>query len=52
MPKFKLDENLPQEAADLLRNAGYDAATIWDQQMVEPRIQKSRPSVRMKTASW
>jgi len=34
MPKFKLDENLPQEAADLLRNAGYDAATIWDQQMV------------------
>lgn len=34
MPKFKLDENLPQEAADLLRNAGYDAETIWDQQMV------------------
>jgi predicted nuclease of predicted toxin-antitoxin system len=34
MPKFKLDENLPKEAADLLQDAGYDAATIWDQQMV------------------
>ena len=34
MPKFKLDENLPLEAAALLRDAGYDAATIWDQEMV------------------
>jgi predicted nuclease of predicted toxin-antitoxin system len=33
MPKFKLDENLPLEAAALLRDAGYDTATISDQQM-------------------
>ena len=33
MPKFKLDENLPIEAAPLLRDAEYDTATILDQQM-------------------
>ena len=26
--KFKVDENLPVEVADLLRQAGYDAATV------------------------
>lgn len=31
--KFKLDENLPVEAAALLREAGHDALTILDQQM-------------------
>ncbi|MEM1269341.1 MAG: DUF5615 family PIN-like protein [Bacteroidota bacterium] len=31
--RFKLDENLPTEAADLLREAGHDAATILDQDM-------------------
>lgn len=30
---FKLDENLPVEAAELLRNAGQDALTIADQQL-------------------
>ena len=34
MPKFKLDENLPLEAAAVLRDAGYDTATIPDQQMM------------------
>ena len=34
MLQFKMDENLPVEAADLLRRAGYDARTIHDQQMV------------------
>ena len=29
----KLDENLPVEAADLLREAGHDAATVLDQEM-------------------
>lgn len=29
--KFKLDENLPQEAAQLFQAAGYDALTIRDQ---------------------
>ena len=29
----KLDENLPVEAADLLREAGHDAATVLEQSM-------------------
>ena len=29
--RFKLDENLPVELADLLRRAGHDAATVLDQ---------------------
>lgn len=31
--RFKTDENLPLEAAGLLRQAGRDAATILEQQM-------------------
>lgn len=31
--RFKLDENLPAEAARLLRDAGHDAATVLDQEM-------------------
>lgn len=31
--KFKLDENLPVEAATLLREAGHDALTVLDQRM-------------------
>ena len=34
MPKFKVDENLPTEAAELLASAGYDAVTVGDQRMV------------------
>lgn len=33
MGKFKLDENLPQEAADVLRGSGHDAVSVMDQQM-------------------
>lgn len=33
MTRFKLDENLPTEAADLLRSAGHDAVTVLDEQM-------------------
>ena len=29
--KFKVDENLPVEAAELLRSAGHDAVTVTDQ---------------------
>ena len=29
--QFKTDENIPSEAADLLREAGYDVATVLDQ---------------------
>ncbi len=32
--RFKIDENLPVEAALSLRNAGHDVLTIHDQQMV------------------
>lgn len=31
--RFKVDENLPVEAAELLRTAGHDAITIVDQRM-------------------
>jgi len=31
--KFKLDENLPAEAALVLRSAGHDALTVLDQQL-------------------
>ncbi|MCA9164438.1 MAG: DUF5615 family PIN-like protein [Planctomycetales bacterium] len=32
--QFKIDENLPVDAAEVLRNTGHDALTIHDQQMV------------------
>lgn len=32
--KFKIDENLPFEVAQLLREAGYDTATVHDQNLV------------------
>jgi len=31
--RYKIDENLPIEVADLLRQAGYDASTIYDQNL-------------------
>ncbi|MEA1950012.1 MAG: DUF5615 family PIN-like protein [Planctomycetota bacterium] len=34
MLKFKVDENLPIEAAELLAGAEYDALTVHDQHMV------------------
>jgi predicted nuclease of predicted toxin-antitoxin system len=33
MMLFKTDENLPVEAADLLRQGGHDALTVGDQQL-------------------
>lgn len=33
MAKFKVDENLPGEAAELLRSAGHDAVSVVDQKM-------------------
>lgn len=29
--RFKTDENLPNEAATALRDAGFDAQTVWDE---------------------
>jgi predicted nuclease of predicted toxin-antitoxin system len=31
MMKFKIDENLPVEVAEVLRQTGYDATTVYDQ---------------------
>jgi len=31
--KFKVDENLPVEAAELIEKEGYDAVTVWDQNL-------------------
>ena len=31
--RFKVDENLPAEAADLLAGAGYDASSVLDQDL-------------------
>jgi predicted nuclease of predicted toxin-antitoxin system len=39
--RFKIDENLPVEVADLLRAKMHDAATIFDQQMggeLDPKV--------------
>jgi predicted nuclease of predicted toxin-antitoxin system len=33
MMKFKIDENLPVEVAEVLRQAGYEAATVHDQNL-------------------
>jgi predicted nuclease of predicted toxin-antitoxin system len=38
--QFKIDENLPVDVADLLRQAGYDALTLWDQHLVGSSDQK------------
>ncbi len=32
--QFKIDENLPIDIAELLRQTGYNALTIWDQELV------------------
>jgi hypothetical protein len=33
VPRFKVDENLPAEAVDAPRLAGYDALTVLDQSL-------------------
>ena len=33
MTRFKLDENLPREATELLRDARHDAVSVMDQEM-------------------
>jgi predicted nuclease of predicted toxin-antitoxin system len=33
-PAFKIDENLPRDVGDLLRQHGYDTATVHEQAMV------------------
>lgn len=45
--KFKIDENLPLEAATTLREAGFDVETVWDEalsgaadELIASRVQK------------
>ena len=41
MARFKIDENLPIEVAEVLKAAGHDAMTIFDQSMVgnlDPKV--------------
>ena len=41
--KFKVDENLPEELAELLRDAGWDCYTIYDEALggeVDPTIEE------------
>jgi predicted nuclease of predicted toxin-antitoxin system len=33
--KFKIDENLPTDLAEFLRNEGYDAITVLDHDLVK-----------------
>ena len=37
VPRFKVDENLPVEAAEALRIAGYDALTVLDPSLAGSR---------------
>ena len=45
--KFKIDENLPVEAAPIIRQAGHDATTMLDQRMsgISDPDGTSRPSL-------
>ncbi len=37
--KFKIDENLPVELAEFLRNEGYDAITVIEQNLYWKKIE-------------
>ena len=43
MYKFKVDENLPAEAAELLAGAGHDAATVFDPGSFAPSVDAPGP---------
>jgi len=48
--QFKIDENLPIEAADALRASGHDALTIHDQHLVGDPTGASLPFAGRKDA--
>ena len=53
--KFKTDENLPIEVADVLRQAGHDALTVHDQRLTghpDLLIWMLPQSAALKAASW
>lgn len=50
--KFKIDENLPIEAAATLRHAGFDAETVLDETCRVLEIQAWRPEYGAKSEFW
>ena len=50
--KFKVDENLPVEIADLLRSAKHDVTTVHSQRLMGQLTRASSQSVGKKAASW
>lgn len=49
--EFKIDENLPVEVADLLRQVGYDAITVLEQHLEAHPIPISLLYARKKGVS-
>jgi Domain of unknown function (DUF5615) len=47
--RFKIDENLPIEVAELLRAAGHDALTVLDQNLGAGPIAPSAISFAMRS---
>jgi hypothetical protein len=52
MLKFKVDENLPTEAAELLASVGHDAMTVRDQHIVGSPTPTWLGSAGKKSVSW
>ena len=50
--KFKIDENLPIEAATTLRDAGFDAETIRDERLSGADDQVVAHECKGKGGSW
>ncbi len=49
--KFKIDENLPQEVAAVLRGSGHDAVSVFDQALSGKATPAYLPFVNQKGAS-
>ncbi len=50
--RFKIDENLPVEVAELLRRLGHDATTILEQLLVVVLIPRWHRSANKNAAFW
>ncbi len=48
--RFKVDENLHVEVAELLRQNGHDAVSVYDQQMQGRGDEEVQPSAGVKVA--
>ena len=50
--KFKIDENLPAEAAEVLRGAGFVADTVGKRACREPMMRRLQARVFRRIESW